>query len=287
MTPHGLRSVAHFVAGQAGVISPLLFLLFLWAIGLAAAMLIQWYGKRNVHGAPAEILPWLVVVPPALTWMVFALASFFSKSQTNWPAAAYTTLSVILGLMMATWVGDRGARRALAWIAIIPAMLVTGYAHYEAALPTLPMESSVFDKLRDQHGLARWLDTLRKQSASKQSAAVLADNYRLASLLQFYLADRPRTDAPFEEGSGAQYVLWRTNGKPWSPDEAWYLTRFKDDGRMTRLFRKTRLEGVYVETRAGVVTHTYYAYFGSLRKLPHLQLARHENPVTPSRTVSR
>jgi dolichol-phosphate mannosyltransferase len=268
---YGWNTFVQFVAGQAGVISPPLFMLFLWAITLAAIVLIKFYGKRHPHGAASEMMPWLIVVPAALTLLVFALASFFSKSQTNWPAAAYTTLSVVLGFLMASWTGTRGTGKTLTWAAVGLAMLITAYAHVEAAFPSLPVRSSVFDKLQEKRSLAQWLDLLRSQSESKQSATVLADNYRLASLLAFYLADRPQTDAPSEAGSGAQYVLWQESRHSTEKGMAWYLTRFENDPRMSGLFQNYRLQGAYVEKRAGIAIGITYAYFGRLIRKPSAQ----------------
>jgi dolichol-phosphate mannosyltransferase len=262
------KTFSRFLAGQAGAVSPILFLLFMWVLGITVAMLIRRHGQRSRHGTTAEIIPWLLVLPATLTLFVFAFASFFAKPQTNWPAAAYPTLSVFLGLLLADWAANRGVTKALAWTAVGLAMLVTTYAHIEAAFPILPYGRSVFDKLQEKQGLANWLDALRAPSAEKRSAAVLAENYRLASLLAFYLPDRPRTDAPYESGSGAQYTLWRTAGRSVSPGMAWYVTRFDNDRRVKRLFHDSRLAGVYVEKRSGVVVGRTYAYFGRLKAGP-------------------
>jgi len=263
-----LGSFIQFFAGQAGAISPILFLLSMWALGSATVMLTRWYGQRNRHGATAEIIPWLLVLPATLTLFVFALASLFAKTQTNWPATAYPTLSVFLGLLLAGWIGRRGTRRVLAWTAVGIALLITAYAHIEAAFPVLPYASSVFNKLQEKKGLANWLDALRAESAEKRSAPVLADNYRLASLLAFYLPDRPHTDAPSESGSGAQYMFWRSVEQPAPPGMAWYLTRYDNDRHIAELFRVSRLAGVYIEKRAGVVIERTYAYYGRLNAVP-------------------
>jgi hypothetical protein len=165
-------------------------------------------------------------------------------------------------------------------------MLVTTYAHIEAAFPVLPYGRSVFDKLQEKQGLANWLDALRAPSAEKRSAAVLAENYRLASLLAFYLPDRPRTDAPYESGSGAQYTLWRSVGRSAPPGMAWYVTRFDNDRRIKRLFHDSRLAGVYVEKRAGVVIGRTYAYFGRLKaaQTPYRPLLQIKSQAAPDAT---
>ena len=258
------RTFTRFLVGQAGVVSPILFLLYMWALGSMVAILTKRHGQRSRHGATAEIIPWLLVMPAILTFFAFALASFFAKPQTNWPAAAYPTLSIFLGLMLAGRTGNSGVTKALAWASVGFATVITSFAHIEAASPILPFGNSVFDKLQEKKDLAIWLDARRAESAEKRSAAVLTENYRLASLLAFYLSDHPRTDAPYESGSGAQYTLWRTAKRSALPGMAWYLTHFDNDLRVRKLFHDSRLAGIYVEKRAGVIIGTIYCYYGRL-----------------------
>lgn len=260
----------HFLVGQAGVVSPILFLLFIWVLLIAAVLLVRWYGRRSAHGVAAEMTLWLLLLPAALTLAVFAAASFFAKPQANWPVAAYPTLSVLLGVLLADWAGRRGVKKLLVWSATGFAALITVYAHVEAAFPVVSYDNSVFNKLQEKKGLANWLAAMRAESAEARSAAVLAENYRLASLLAFYLPDHPRTDAPFERGSGAQYTIWRDLGSSGSQGMAWYLTRFENDNRVLSLFRDYRLAGVYVERRAGVAIGNTYAYFGRLKTISEL-----------------
>ncbi|HCU54201.1 MAG TPA: hypothetical protein DIC36_07990 [Gammaproteobacteria bacterium] len=52
---------------------------------------------------------------------------------------------------------------------------------------------------------------------------------------------------------------------------AWYLTRFENDTRMSGLFQNYRLEGAYVEKRAGIAIGITYAYFGRLMRKPSTQ----------------
>jgi dolichol-phosphate mannosyltransferase len=257
------RTLAQYLAQQAGVLSPLLFLLYLAALPRAVGLLRQRSGETR---ADARLARWVLILPGVLTLLLFAAASLFAKPLANWPAAAYVTLSVLVGVAAARAVAAPGMKKLLVYTAVGSAAFVTIYAHVEAVFPAMPLGSSVFDKLQEKKGLAQWLQTQREAEGRDGLAApVLADNYRLASLLAFYLPDHPRTDSPFERGSGEQYTFWRRA----APEGmAWYLTRFENDPRVSRLFREYRSAGIYVEQRAGVATGTLYVYYGWLRRVP-------------------
>jgi dolichol-phosphate mannosyltransferase len=260
-----LGMFAQFVAGQAGVLTPILFVLFLGALARGVTGLFRADAGPHTGTGDIRILNGVLVVPAALTALLFTAASFFAKSQTNWPAAAYPTLAILVGINLAHMVRATRARKALAFGAVGLAAVISAYAHLEAAHPLVPYASSVFDKVQDKRGLARWVEALREGAGPVGRAAPLfADNYRTASLLAFYLPDHPQTDAPFESGSGAQYALWRRSGGE-ATGMAWYFTRFASDPRVAQLFDDYRDAGVYVERRAGVdVGHTH-AYYGRLR----------------------
>jgi len=266
--PAGVRqrlgTFLQFVAGQAGVLTPILFVLFLGT--LAGGVLRLW---RRAAGAQAgraevELLTRILVVPAALTVLLFTAASCFAKSQTNWPAAAYPTLAVLVGISLARRLEAARSRKLLVYSAVGLAAAISAYAHLEAAHPLVPYTSSVFDKVQDKRGLASWVQELRASTGpAGQVTPLFADNYRTASLLAFYLPDHPQTDAPFESGSGAQYSLWpRPVG---ASGMAWYFTRFADDARVAQLFSDYRDAGTYAERRAGVVVGYTHAYYGRLR----------------------
>lgn len=252
-----------FVAGQFGVLTPILFVFFAAAVGSGLRAL---RGSAPGAGPDTRLTVWILVLPAVLTLWVFGAASFFAKSQTNWPAVAWTTLSVFVGIHLARMMSAARTQRRLAFVAVGLAALISAYAHLEAAYPVVPYGNSLFDKLQEKRGLAAWADSLRvaRNGSGKDRIAVYADNYRTASLLAFYLPDRPFTDAPFEEGSGSQYSYWR-GPQTRSSTHAWYFTRFENDPRVTTLFVDPELVDRYVERRIGVQVGRTYAWYGRLR----------------------
>lgn len=250
-----------FILGQLGVITPVLLVLGLGALFSAFKASPARPGARD-EGEPLAraMLSW----PAALALLLFALASFFSKSQTNWTAAAYPLLAAVLGPRLARMWDAAGWRKWTAAAGVGLAGLVSAYAHIELVHPLLVTGSSVFDKVQDKTGLARWVQSQRV--ARDPAAVVWADNYRTASLLAFYLPDHPRTDAPREHGSGEQYTLWRRAAGAPPGDMAWYVTRFADDPAVRELFADIHYVGDYAERRAGAVISHQRLYYGRRRE---------------------
>ncbi|MDH4134034.1 MAG: glycosyltransferase family 39 protein [Gammaproteobacteria bacterium] len=264
----GLQRVGgfiQFVAGQFGVLTPILFVFFVAAVGSGLRAL---RGRESEADSGPRLIAWILVLPALLTLLVFGAASLFAKSQTNWPAAAWITLSVFVGIHLAHMMSAARTQRRLALAAVLIAALISAYAHLEAAHPMVPYGSSLFDKLQEKHSLAAWADALRvkRDGSGKHRVAIYADNYRTASLLAFYLPDRPATDSPFEEGSGSQYSYWRgAQASVNVSTHAWYFTRFENDPRVTTLFVVPEPVDVYIERRLGVPVGRTYAWYGRLR----------------------
>jgi dolichol-phosphate mannosyltransferase len=258
-----LGTFTQFIGTQIGVVSPVLFVFFLVALARGIRLL-----RRPSAGMREDtrLAIWLLVLPAALTLCVFAMASLFAKPQANWPATAYVTLGVLLGPILVFYVSAEHFKKFAVIAGVTLAALITLYAHLEAVYPIVPFGSSIFDKLQDKKGLAQWLQAQRVARGEEGlNAVVLADNYRQASLLAFYLPDRPYTDAPFERGSGEQYTLWRQHAA--LPGAyAWYVTRFVSDPRVAELFSDYQSVGVYTERRAGAVVGAAHVYFGHLRE---------------------
>lgn len=257
-----LEGLPRFLARQAGVLNPLLFVFFIVAlargVGLMTRLSTLPEGKQLAAG--------LLVLPALLTLLVFAVASLFTNPQAQWPAPAYVTLAALLGPVLAEAVAATRGKCIAVVAGLTMAALLLFYAHVEAAYPMLPYQRSVFDKVQDKAGLAEWLEAQRTaRGREAQTAPVLTDNYRQASLLAFYLKTRPCTDAPFERGSGEQYHLWRRVPPAEPGGHAWYLTRRVDDPWLNGLLDAPQAIGSYAEQRAGVVTRTLHLYYGRLR----------------------
>jgi len=104
----GLRYFGDYWAGQAGLVSPLMFLGILWAMGKSA-----WLGFR-LKKDTFLLLFWTSA--PVL--LFFAYTSLRSKVEANWPALAYfSALVALAGLAIEEGKEWGRGKRAFAWAA--------------------------------------------------------------------------------------------------------------------------------------------------------------------------
>jgi 4-amino-4-deoxy-L-arabinose transferase-like glycosyltransferase len=192
---HPLNAVT-FLGGQAGVISPLLFVAVLTAAFRPGASL------QNAGKGPetAYVL--------SLFWPLFGfylLLSFQQTSQANWPAAAYVGGLI---LVAARWdhlfmPGQHRIRR-LALAAVALAAIETAVLHDSRWLH-LPHRADPLDRARG------WRDLAEKVVAFQRSTGaefVIANKYMTASLLSFYLPNQPAVYMPRLVPPYNQLVLW-------------------------------------------------------------------------------
>ena len=262
-----LKTFGEFVGGQIGAVTPILFGFLVWALGRGVARLVRrWRGREAVPRPDDAALP-VLVFPAAAVLLVFGAASFGAESEVNWPAAAYPTLCVLVGVDLARWALSPRARKALAYSGVVFAAVLSAYVHVEAVCPMYPYRGAPFDKAPDRTALARWAEaTIGSRGPEGRAAPVLASSYQLASLLAFHLPGHPRTDAPFERGSGAQYVAWRAGRKLPGGARAWYFTRTKNDSGARLLFEEYELVAELSDRRLGVEIEHYSAFYGRVRE---------------------
>jgi 4-amino-4-deoxy-L-arabinose transferase-like glycosyltransferase len=126
----GWKSFGDFWAGQAGVVSPLLFLALLWGMGQSA-----WIGfrKKKHHFL---LLFWT----SAPVFLFFAYTSLRSKVEANWPALAYFSAVIALaGIAAEGWPAWTKARKGMAWAVAVTAFLITVVAHLQPLYPLIPI----------------------------------------------------------------------------------------------------------------------------------------------------
>lgn len=271
----GMAGLAAFIGAQLVVMSPILFVLFLVALGRVSARLV-WPAPAGRPADPQgglgplnrrELLPFLVY-PTVIPLLVFGGASLFAASGANWMAPAYVTATVLIGGELARQAEARN-RRWRRWLAtggIGIAALLSVYVHVETVVPIVPYgKGSVLTQTWGHRAVAAWVRELERRYAAGERVRVLASDYKLASILAFYLPDHPETCSPFERGSGSAYYAWQ---RPAGAHETGlYLTRVPQQP-VAELFRGFRSLGEHTTWRKGQVIHRTWAYLGTLR--PHV-----------------
>jgi 4-amino-4-deoxy-L-arabinose transferase-like glycosyltransferase len=184
--------------GQMGGFKPRYFLLLLgtqllmvtpYLFVLALGALVR--GVRDGIGARLDDRTRLLLISGAVPLLVFSAVSLRSLVKINWLAPAYWSL-IILGLHHILQRGT-GQRRLTWGLASSAALVLAGFV--ASATPNLPM----FGDLNSWSGWKEAAMHVEQQSqalrAQGEEPFVFSPNYKISSLLRFYLPGQPRTYA--------------------------------------------------------------------------------------------
>jgi len=199
-----IKAVKHFfeyLGGQAGMISPILFGLFVWA----AVVLTRAFKKE--HDAAYLLLCFIAL------FGFYALVSFTRRPLANWPACAY--IAAAPGLAWAWDRRPRGPRMRR----LLKAGIVLGCALgilirstdvvYLAALPftdpddrqdrihlgalSIDPDKDPTNKLVGGRELGAALSRFLREDDADASPFILSDRYQMTAWAAFYTQGRPRT----------------------------------------------------------------------------------------------
>lgn len=180
-----LNFLGDFLASQAALLSPVVFILAVWAW---VRVIRKDYPPRN----------WLY---PYLFWTSFPMIAFFvlltlhSRVYANWPGAGYLTMAVLT----AAYFGGENPpyRRLWNWgLAIAYAMTALVVVH--AARPILPVPLELDRASAEIAGwdvLGKAAGKLYDQMPDPHRAFIFGLDYQMASELAFYTPGQPRTVA--------------------------------------------------------------------------------------------
>ncbi len=178
-----------FHAGQAGIVSPLMYLL---VTVVCIAALIQWRGLPDRE----RFLLSFGLIPLS---MITAL-SFFQRVQPNWPVAFHLTSMILFAAWACKkwstqgWI-DRFRRGTLPAFAVSLGFLALFYTT-PVVMPLTPWVGGSCDplsRLRGWKQLAADVDGLRQETCGDEEPLIVTMTGRgLVSQLAFYLPDHPR-----------------------------------------------------------------------------------------------
>lgn len=201
----GLKWFFRFLGDQALLLSPLLLLT------LFRSLLAGWMeGRRKQNDAL------LFVWAPTITvFMLTALVSLRSKVEGNWPAAAYITGAILLGIALTRlWQSRSIGSRAWVIASCALSMLITSFAlfpqpFYAMGAAALFKKHPESDRLNEFHGwrtMAARVQTER--DAMGTNPFIFGINYRMPSEAAFYLPDHPQTYSLFLHDRANEYMFW-------------------------------------------------------------------------------
>lgn len=176
----GLRYFGEYWAGQAGLVSPLMFLALLWA--MVKTGLIGFRLKKE------HLL--LLFWTSAPIVLFFAYTSLRSKVEANWPALAYfSAVIALVGISLEEWPTWKRGRRVLAWTAGLTAFLFTSLAHLQPIYAVVPVPAAK-DPTSQLHGWRALGERLKELSrplmGSSKEIFLLTPRHQLVGEGMFY-----------------------------------------------------------------------------------------------------
>lgn len=256
----GWKTWADFWAGQAGVVSPLLFFLLIWAMIQSA---------RRGYNGQINFLLLFWTSAPVLSF--FAYTSLRSKVEANWPALAYFSAVVALvWLVREKWKEWRCWPRRLIWVAGLIAFLSTGLAHLQPIYALIPI-SAAHDPTSQLSGwriLGEGIKSVARSVAGEKEVFLLTPQHQLVGEAMFYTQ---RRYAIYQWEAPKRINNLAVSNAPPDGSSAIYFTENEEDlpEKIAALFQScTKLEPLIVYRKSEIVrVHPMWHCHGFKRNL--------------------
>lgn len=195
------------IGGQAGLASPVLFVLL--AVAVYVALRDGWRTRQTAQLTDVSTRRFAIALISVVPLGFFAISAWRRSVEANWPAMIYPGAVMLLATSTAVWARARAWRVGLGVAAFL--LLVVAAQAWKPVLPLLPRK----DPIARAHGwdsLAVAIERARHDTFLDGTVDrwVAADRYQDASELAFHLPDQPTVFAMNLGGRPNQYDLWPT-----------------------------------------------------------------------------
>ncbi len=185
-------SFLEFLASQAGVITPLLFVLMAISV---------WRLRKNREGR----LLFCFLVP---IFVFFLLKSIQAKVQANWALPGYIAgVVAFAALYMKGFPSAGNVKKILIAASVLLSLVVTSVAHYPSTLG-LPVKFDPSARLDGWRELGEEVSVIYGQMSLKRPVFIFSDRYQVSSELAFYVKGHPVTYCININRRMNQYDLW-------------------------------------------------------------------------------
>ena len=189
-----LKRLGDLIGGQAGLVSPILFMLL--AIATVRAL------RRR-----SSDVEFVLAVVAAFTFLFFCYSATRQRVEPNWPAPAYIAAIPLLAAMTTSSRLDSWFRAGV-WFAAIMSVVIYLHAAF-AILPLAPRKDPIA-RAAGWGDLSRAVDDASRRDTAPHEAGiwVAAERYQDASELAFHLPDHPTTFSLNFSSRSNQFDLW-------------------------------------------------------------------------------
>lgn len=180
------RYIVDFLASQAALLSPFVFLLVLtaWLFRTAASRLVK---------EDAYYLLWMSLP----TFLIFLFLAFHSRVYGNWPAPGYLTAIVLITALYSSDHSRLTKHAGKIWtLTVLTAYLMTLPVLTQVVYPVLPLPIDLDRTARETIGWDKLGDEVHEVLATMpddKETFIFGIRYQFASELAFYVPGQPRT----------------------------------------------------------------------------------------------
>ena len=194
-----LQREGDFLGGQAGLASPILFVMLV--IAAARALRIRRQDSER------DAVRFVLAVVTVLSFGLFVYSALRQRVEPNWPSASYIPAIALLASAVATARWERWLRAGIA-LAVVLSLLV----YVQGVSPVLPV-APARDPVARAFGwdaLARATDSaaITLSDSTRARTWLGADRYQEASEIAFHAPAHPLTFAVNVASRPNQYDLW-------------------------------------------------------------------------------
>jgi 4-amino-4-deoxy-L-arabinose transferase-like glycosyltransferase len=197
-----LRWTGEFLGAQAILLSPLIFLTYLYTLRRPKLA-----DEPDKSGRPLLYL-WCA---SAVVFTVIILQTFRGRVEGNWAVSSYVS-----GIVLVAWLMSRSnSARIWHYVSIAIAVLMTAIVYFPSIAYSMGLRLKT-DRTTDLHGwqvFAKRVYAEQQELGGPAKSFVFSVNYRLPSELAFYLPGQPETYSLFLHDRRNEYMFWDNPNK--------------------------------------------------------------------------
>ena len=198
----GLKWVGRFLSDQALLMSPLVFLTYLYALGDGV--------KRGTKERDEAYL--FLWCPTVVAFAAIVVTALKSKVEGNWAVDSYVSgLILTAAVLVRCWEGRHIAKRIWAGASVALALVLAAAALFPELLYGVGVKfpHAADDRTNELYGWRQMAGRVAQEKAAMGGDPfVFGINYRMPSEAAFYLPMQPQTYALFLNYKASEYLFW-------------------------------------------------------------------------------
>ncbi|HEY4306170.1 MAG TPA: glycosyltransferase family 39 protein [Gemmatimonadaceae bacterium] len=194
------RHEGDFFGGQAGLASPILFIMLAMAT-LRALKSRHHPLDSSAHDDSRYVLAWVAL----LSFGFFVYSALRQRVEPNWPAPAYIPAIALLATTVWSTKAKKWLRGGIVFAAVMSVVI-----YLQGVVPILPLAPRK-DPIARAFGwreMTQTADSVMRAAPTQGTTWLAGDRYQETSVLAFYTPSHPRVFAANLSGRPNQYDLW-------------------------------------------------------------------------------